>query len=254
MHCPRIFGGKRNSICLRLLDRNQLNNNRYTIRRKMKDIFFLFFCFFFCSLLPGLKVPEAACESKTILFLGDSLTAGFGLDTTQAYPALIQKRINERGWNFEVINAGQNGDTSAGGVSRIEWLLQREIHVLVLELGINDALRGIQVAVTKKNLQAIIDHTLQKYPNAKVVLAGMQAPPNMGSTYEDSFKSIYPQLAKSNGVDLIPFLLEGVAGDPSLNLPDGIHPSAEGQKIVAENVWRVMEPMLRSMNHGSLPR
>ena len=213
----------------------------------MKDIFFLFLCFFLSSLMPGLKVPAAASEPKTILFLGNSLTAGYGLDATQAFPDLIQDRIDSLGWNFKVINAGQSGDTSAGGLRRIDWLLRREYHVLVLELGINDGLRGIHVDVTLQNLQAIINRTKSRYPDVKVVLAGMQVPPNMGGEYTSSFRAIFPQLAKKNGVHLIPFLLEGVGGNPELNLPDGVHPSVEGHKIVAENVWKVMEPLLRSM-------
>ena len=213
----------------------------------MKDIFFLFLCFFLSSLMPGLKVPAAASEPKTILFLGNSLTAGYGLDATQAFPALIQDRIDSLGWNFKVINAGQSGDTSAGGLRRIDWLLRREYHVLVLELGINDGLRGIHVDVTLQNLQAIINRTKSRYPDVKVVLAGMQVPTTMGGEYTSSFRAIFPQLAKKNGVHLIPFLLEGVGGNPELNLPDGVHPSVEGHKIVAENVWKVMEPLLRSM-------
>ena len=213
----------------------------------MKDIFFLFLWFFLISLMPGLKVSEAASEPKAILFLGNSLAAGYGLDATQAFPALIQNRIYSLGWNFKVINAGQSGDTSSGGLRRIDWLLRREFHVLVLELGINDGLRGIPVDVTRQNLQAIINRTKSRYPGVKVVLAGMQVPPNMGEDYVASFRAIFPQLAKKNGAQLIPFLLEGVGGNPKLNLPDGIHPSVEGHKIVAENVWKVMESLLRSM-------
>jgi len=214
----------------------------------MKDIFFLFLWFFLISLMPGLKASEAASEPKAILFLGDSLAAGYGLDATQAFPALIQNRIDSLGWNFKVINAGQSGDTSSGGLRRIDWLLRREFHVLVLELGINDGLRGIPVDVTRQSLQAIINRIKSRYPGVKVVLAGMQVPPNMGGDYVASFRAIFPQLAKKNGAQLIPFLLEGVGGNPKLNLPDGIHPSVEGHKIVAENVWKVLEPLLRSMN------
>ncbi len=197
--------------------------------------------------MPGLPVSAAASEPKAILFLGNSLTAGYGLDATQAFPALIQDRIDSLGWNFKVINAGQNGDTSAGGLRRIDWLLRREFHVLVLELGINDGLRGIHVDVTRQNLQAIINRTKSRYPGVKAVIAGMQVPPNMGEDYGSSFRAIFPQLAKKNGAQLIPFLLEGVGGNPGLNLPDGVHPSAEGHKIVAENIWKVLEPLLRSM-------
>jgi len=197
--------------------------------------------------MPGLPVSAAASEPKAILFLGNSLTAGYGLDATQAFPALIQDRIDSLGWNFKVINAGQNGDTSAGGLRRIDWLLRREFHVLVLELGINDGLRGIHADVTRQNLQAIINRTKSRYPGVKAVIAGMQVPPNLGEDYGSSFRAIFPQLAKKNGAQLIPFLLEGVGGNPGLNLPDGVHPSAEGHKIVAENIWKVLEPLLRSM-------
>jgi acyl-CoA thioesterase-1 len=213
----------------------------------MKDIFFLFLWFFLSSLMPEVKVSEAASEPKAILFLGNSLTAGYGLDATQSFPALIQDRIDSLGWNFKVINAGQSGDTSSGGLSRIDWLLRREFQVLVLELGINDGLRGIHVEVTRQNLQAVINRTKSRYPGVKVVVAGMQVPPNMGVDYASSFRAIFSQLAKKNGAQLIPFLLEGVGGNPKLNLPDGIHPSVEGHKIVAENVWKVLEPILRSM-------
>ncbi len=213
----------------------------------MKDIYFLFLWFFLSSLMPEVKVSEAASEPKAILFLGNSLTAGYGLDATQSFPALIQDRIDSLGWNFKVINAGQSGDTSSGGLSRIDWLLRREFQVLVLELGINDGLRGIHVEVTRQNLQAVINRTKSRYPGVKVVVAGMQVPPNMGVDYASSFRAIFSQLAKKNGAQLIPFLLEGVGGNPKLNLPDGIHPSVEGHKIVAENVWKVLEPILRSM-------
>ena len=213
----------------------------------MKNLFFLFLWFFLSSLMLGMKVSAAAAEPKAILFLGNSLTAGYGVDATQAFPALILDRIDSLGWNFVVINAGQSGDTSSGGLSRIDWLLRHEFHVLFLELGINDGLRGIHVDVTRQNLQAIINRTKSRYPDVKVVLAGMRVPPNMGEKYAASFRDIFPRLAKKNGAHLIPFLLEGVGGDPDLNLPDGVHPSVEGHKIVAENVWKVMEPLLRLM-------
>jgi len=213
----------------------------------MKEFFFLFLWFFLSPSIPGWNDPALASEPKAILFLGNSLTVGYGLDVTQAFPALIQDRIDSLGWNFRVINAGQSGDTSAGGLRRIDWLLRLEFRVMVLELGINDGLRGIDVDVTRQNLQAIIDRTRSRYPDVRVVLAGMQVPPNMGGDYASRFRAIFPQLAKRNGAELIPFLLEGVGGNPELNLPDGIHPSAKGHRIVAENVWKVMEPILRSL-------
>jgi acyl-CoA thioesterase-1 len=183
-------------------------------------------------------------ERKVILFLGNSLTAGFGLDAEQAFPALIQKKIDSQSLNFEVVNAGLSGETSAGGLRRIDWILKRKIDILVLELGGNDGLRGVPLESTKKNLQEIIDKTKSKYPNIKIIIAGMQVPPNLGKEYTNTFKSIYPDLAKKNGAILIEFLLEGVGGIPELNMPDGIHPTAEGHKIIAENVWKVLKPLI----------
>ena len=220
---------------------------RYIISRKMKDICFAIrWCLLILFLI--LPVVEAdAVDRKTILFLGNSLTAGYGLDRAQAFPALIQEKIDSMGWNFEVINAGQGGDTTAGGLRRLDWLFRRKIHVLVLELGANDGLRGMIPKVTRHNLQAIIDRAKEHYPNVKIVLAGMRLPPNLGEDYGIRFRAIFPDLAKKNGALLIPYLLEGVGGVPELNLLDGIHPGAEGHKIVAENVWKVMKPILRSM-------
>lgn len=188
------------------------------------------------------KIPP-----QIILFLGNSLTAGYGLDPAQSFPSLIQQKIDTLGWNFEVINAGLSGETSSGGLRRINWLLNRKIDVLVLELGGNDALRGILVDITKKNLQSIIEETKSKYPNVKIVIAGMMAPPNLGQDYTSQFRSIFPELAEKNDALLLPFLLEGVGGNPELNLPDGIHPTAQGHKIVAENVWKVLKLVLESM-------
>lgn len=181
------------------------------------------------------------------MFLGNSLTAGYGVDPSQAYPALIQERIDSRGWNFRVINAGQSGDTSAGGLGRLDWLLRSAIDVLVLELGANDGLRGLTVEVTENNLQAIIDRTKRKYPRVKLVVAGMQVPPNLGPEYGEKFRSIFTDLSSRNRAALIPFLLDGVGGEPELNLPDGIHPTAKGHQVVAGNVWKVLEPLLRSL-------
>lgn len=181
---------------------------------------------------------------QTIVVLGDSLAAGYGLDPSESFPALLQKKVETAGLRFKVVNAGVSGDTSSGGLRRIDWLLKRQVDVLVLELGGNDGLRGIPVGVTKTNLQAIIDRTKQKYPRVQVIVAGMQMPPNMGVEYTASFAKLFPELAKANDAALVPFLLEGVGGKPELNLPDLIHPTAEGQKIVAENVWKVLKPVL----------
>lgn len=186
-------------------------------------------------------------ERQTVVVLGDSLAAGYGLDPAEAFPALLQRMTAKAGLKATVVNAGVSGDTTAGGLRRIDWVLKRPVHVLVLELGANDGLRGIPVSVTRTNLQAIIDRTRRTYPQAKVVIAGMQMPPNMGEEYNSAFARIFPELAKANDARLVPFLLEGVAGRPALNQPDLIHPTAEGHKILAENVWKVLKPVLEGM-------
>ena len=180
----------------------------------------------------------------TILFLGDSLTAGLGLKSEQAYPALIQAKIRDKKLPLDVINAGVSGDTTAGGLARLDWVLQKKIDVLVLALGANDGLRGLPIAQTKANLQAIIDRVKAKNPAVKIVIAGMQIPPNMGGDYGAEFRTIFADLAHANDAALVPFLLDRVAGHDDLNQEDHIHPTAAGQKIVAENVWRVLEPLL----------
>jgi acyl-CoA thioesterase-1 len=195
------------------------------------------------AILSNSAKDAAANDSKTVVVLGDSLAAGYGLDPNEAYPALLQKKIKEAGWNFIVVNAGVSGDTTAGGLRRVEWLLKRRLDVLLLELGGNDGLRGITVESMKANLQAIIDRVKQKYPQAQIVLAGMKMPPNMGA-YAEQFNKVFPQLAKENHTALVPFLLEGVGGKPDLNLPDMIHPTAEGHKVVADNVWKTLRPIL----------
>lgn len=187
------------------------------------------------------SIADTAAKLKTILFFGNSLTAGYGIDPSEAFPALIQNKIDSLNLNYKVINAGVSGETSAGGKGRIDWILRQPVDIFILELGGNDGLRGIPLAETKRNLQAIIDKVRAKYPEAKLALAGMQIPPNMGQQYTSAFKKIYPELAAKNNIALIPFLLQGVGGDPKLNQPDGIHPTAEGAKIVAENVWKVLK-------------
>lgn len=180
-------------------------------------------------------------KMKTVLFFGNSLTAGYGIDPSEAFPALIQNKIDSLKLNYKVINAGVSGETSASGNSRVDWILRQHVDIFILELGGNDGLRGIPLTETEKNLQAIIDKVKAKYPEAKLILAGMQIPPNMGQQYAGEFKKIYPELATKNHIALIPFLLQGVGGDPKLNQRDGIHPTAEGDKIVAENVWKVLK-------------
>lgn len=193
--------------------------------------------------LTGSAQPAPAA-TKTVVVLGDSLAAGYGVEPTEAYPALLQEKIKSAGLNFTVVNAGVSGDTSADGLNRINWLLRRPVDLLILELGGNDGLRGIPPASTATNLQAIIDRVKEKYPRAQIVVAGMEMPPNMGETYVTAFRNIFPSLAKDNHAALVPFLLEGVGGKPELNQPDHIHPTAEGHRIVAENVWKVLKPIL----------
>ncbi|WP_343523864.1 arylesterase [Pedobacter sp.] len=183
-------------------------------------------------------------QQKNILFFGTSLTAGMGLDPSEAYPAVIQNKIDSLKLPYKVINGGLSGETSAGGKGRIDWLLKQPVAIFVLELGANDGLRGLPVAQTTKNLQDIIDRVKAKYPDAQLVLAGMQVPPNMGAKYAADFKNIFPVLAKKNNMKLIPFLLDKVGGVPELNQADGIHPTAEGDKILAENVWVVLKDLL----------
>lgn len=184
---------------------------------------------------------DSSAKKKTILFFGNSLTAGYGVDPSEAYPALIQDRINSLHLNYKVINAGVSGETTSDGDSRIDWILKQPIDIFVLELGGNDGLRGIPLSVSEKNLQSIIDKVKAKYPEVKIILEGIQIPPNMGQDYTTKFKEIYPRLASENKIQLLPFLLKGVGGDPKLNQRDGIHPTAEGHKIVAENVWDLLK-------------
>ena len=187
----------------------------------------------------------AASNKKGILFFGDSLTAGYGLDDpSNAFPGVIQRKIDSLKLSYTVINAGVSGETTAGGLARIDWVLKQKPNVFVLELGANDGLRGIPVAETTRNLQSIIDKVKAKYPDAKIILAGMQVPPSMGHDYITSFKNLFPALAEKNKIALVPFLLAGVGGNPKLNQADGIHPTAEGAKIVANNVWKILKAEL----------
>lgn len=182
-----------------------------------------------------------------VLFLGNSLTAGLGVTPEQAFPALIQQKIDSAGYPFRVVNAGVSGETSADGLRRIDWVLRGRVAVLVLELGGNDALRGQDPDAMRRNLQAIIERARKRYPAIAVVIAGMLAPPNLGESYSRRFAAVFPELARTEHAALIPFLLQDVAGIPSLNQADGIHPTPQGHKIVAENVWRVLEPVLRRL-------
>jgi acyl-CoA thioesterase-1 len=186
-------------------------------------------------------------NDKIILFLGNSLSAGLGVDSDAAFPSLIQQKIDSLGWDFRVVNAGVSGETSSGGLGRIEWVLREKVDVLVLELGGNDGLRGISADVTKRNLQEIVSRTRGVYPDAEIVLAGMQIPPNLGAEYTAQFRDVFPELALRNDIHLIPFLLEGVGGVDSMMQDDGIHPNTAGHRKVAENVWEVLDPILSDM-------
>ncbi|MDP3071536.1 MAG: arylesterase [Opitutaceae bacterium] len=194
----------------------------------------------------ALSQATAAESSRTIVFFGDSLTAGYGLDdpSSQGYPALIQKKIEAAGLPWRTVNAGLSGETSAGGLRRIDWILRQPIDVFVLALGANDGLRGIDPASTRQNLQKILERVRAKYPQARLMVAGMKMPPTMGTDFAQAFDEMYPALAAKNDATLIPFLLDGVAGDPRLNQGDRIHPTAAGQAILADNVWTVLRKML----------
>lgn len=198
------------------------------------------------------STPNAAApvdERPVVLCFGTSLTAGLGLAPEEAYPALLQRKADSAGLKYRIVNAGVSGETSAAGLRRIDWLLgqPQRVAVLLLELGANNALRGQDLGAAKRDLQAIIDRTRARFPDVRIVVAGMAAPPNLGARYTREFREMFVDLARANHAALIPFLLEGVAGDPELNQTDGIHPTAAGERIVAANVWTVLEPVLRSV-------
>tara|TARA_R110002111_G_scaffold26791_9_gene57766 strand:+ start:3692 stop:4342 length:651 start_codon:yes stop_codon:yes gene_type:complete len=193
---------------------------------------------------PETTKAEEKSEKKYILFYGNSLTAGYGLDEEASFPSLIQNKIDSLELNYQVINGGLSGETTASGLSRLDWFLEDQPEVFVLELGGNDGLRGIPLEETKKNLNAIISAVSEKFPSTKILLAGMQIPPNMGLEYAEEFRGMYAEVAEKQSVAIIPFLLEGVAGNPELNLPDGIHPTSDGQRIVAQTVWKHLRPLL----------
>ncbi|MFP8488993.1 arylesterase [Gracilimonas sp. Q87] len=198
----------------------------------------------FIFLIAFTFVQAQSPEQKSILFFGDSITAGLGVDKSQAFPALIQQKVDSAGLNYEVINGGLSGETSAGGLRRIDWVLQRKIDVFVLELGGNDGLRGIELSSTKDNLQQIIDKVKSKYPDVQIILAGMQVPPNLGQEYTRQFESMYPELAEENGLPLIPMILDKIGGNEDLMQSDGIHPTPKGHRVIAETIWEKLEPLL----------
>mgnify|MGYP003706258615 FL=1 len=200
----------------------------------------------FCLIAMLFVSSASATEPRNIVFIGDSLTAGYGLDNpkAQAYPALIQEKIDAANLNYRAVNAGLSGDTTAGGLQRINWLLRQKIDILVVALGGNDGLRGVSPKATKSNLRGIIEKARVKYPDVVIILAGMQMPTNMGESYRESFRRIFPEVAQEKRCDLIPFLLDGVGGYPKFNQPDLIHPTAEGQQIMAQIVWLSLMPIL----------
>lgn len=185
-------------------------------------------------------------KPKRILFFGDSITAGYGVGEENAFPAFIQQKIDSLDWNFKAVNGGSSGETSAGGLSRIDWMLRQPVSVFVLELGGNDGLRGIDLDATKKNLQKIIDRVEAKYPSTAIVITGMQVPPNLGPEYTSKFKEIYPKLAEENNAELIPYFLDDLGGDSELMQSDGIHPTEAGHRLLAEKTWNVLKPILQS--------
>jgi acyl-CoA thioesterase-1 len=188
--------------------------------------------------------PAVVDERPVLLFVGTSLTAGYGLDQSDAFPAVFQRKLDDAGLGYRVVNAGVSGETSAGALRRMDWLLRQEVAILVLETGANDGLRGQDPEATRSNIQAIFDRARRQQPPPDLALVAMETLPNYGAHYRRRFRATYPELAEANGAVLIPFLLEGVAGDPKLNQADGIHPTADGQKRVAANIWKALEPLL----------
>jgi len=191
---------------------------------------------------PAVPPEVPALSRPRVVFLGDSLTAGLGVDPTEAYPALLARRMHDAGLDYEVVNAGVSGDTSAGALRRVDWSLDGDVRVLVVAIGANDGLRGLPPTALKQNLEGIIDAAVRKH--VAVLLAGMEAPPNFGEAYTRDFRAVYREVARSRHVRFLPFLLDGVAGLPALNQGDGIHPNVEGHRLVADLVWRELQPML----------
>jgi acyl-CoA thioesterase-1 len=189
----------------------------------------------------------AAPERPKIVALGDSLTAGFGLALDEAYPAVLQERLDERGYRFEVVNAGVSGDTTAGGLRRLDWVLEGDVRILILALGGNDGLRGLPVAEMKRNLAAMIERAQSR--GIAVLLTSMEAPPNLGASYTTEFRQVFRDLEMEHDVASLPFLLQDVAGERALNQPDGIHPNSEGARVIANNVWTILEPMLATVSN-----
>jgi acyl-CoA thioesterase-1 len=195
--------------------------------------------------LTGMLSARAAA-TRTIVFFGDSLTAGYGLNdpSSEAYPALLQQKIEAEKPGWRAVNAGLSGETTSGGLRRVDWILRQPVDIFVLALGGNDGLRGIDPAVSRANLRQILERVRAKYPQAKLVLAGMQMPPSMGADFAKAFEQMYPDVAEKTGAVLVPFLLQGVGGQLDLNLPDRIHPNAKGHAVLADTVWKTLRPLL----------
>jgi acyl-CoA thioesterase-1 len=193
-----------------------------------------------------LAAPARAAEVKTILFFGDSITAGYGLTQAEAYPALVQAEIDALHWPFRVVNAGLSGDTTGAGIQRLRWVMKQKPDVLVIALGGNDGLRGLPPETTRQNIQTMIDQARAAHPPVQIILAGMKMPANYGKEYNARFAALFPALAQKNRLPLIPFLLEGVGGVAKLNLPDRIHPTAQGHRLIAQTVWKHLKPRLQS--------
>lgn len=200
---------------------------------------------FAVALLLLIPLSIAVDAPKRIVVLGDSIAAGFGVDPDEAYPALLQRKIEEAKLPYTVVNAGVSGDTTAGGLRRINWVLRQPVDILILELGGNDGLRGIPVSETRANLQSIIDRAREKHPKIKILLAGMKMPANMGADYTTDFEKVFAEIAQKNKTALVPFVLENVGGKAELNQPDRIHPTPAGHQIVAENIWPFLKPLLK---------
>lgn len=228
-----------------LAGRHCLRNSELVSLGGVKFFRFVLISFLAASIVQTVGARHVGSKVKTILILGDSLTAGFGLSRNQAYPAVLSEKMRGISTPIEVINAGENGDTTAGALRRLPNYLRRPIDVLIIELGINDAFRGVPNDEMQSNLQGIIDQTRIRFPKVEVVIAGMQLPMYVNDPYVHDFGEMFSALAKKNNAALVPFLLEGVGGDPTLNQQDRIHPNAAGQRVLAENIWRVLEPVLR---------
>ena len=232
--------------------KNAAGGRKSEIRGQRSGLALLSALFFVLAVAP-LQTAQAAKRDAskviTIVALGDSLTAGYGLSRKQAYPALIGEKMREAGYEFEVVNAGWSGDTTAGGLRRLPEILRsrKKIDIFILELGINDAFRGVTIEQMRENLQAIIDQVRTRHPRVVIVIAGMQLPLYSSDDYVSAFGGMFAALAEKNRAALIPYLLEGVGGNPEMNQPDRVHPNAAGQRVLAENVWKVLEPILRKL-------